>query len=296
MFNGGDAKFRIQDIDCILLYEATSSLPCEFLDALRGASIPLIIHSRNLTVPSVFLPDLGCDTNDILTVQILHRENGKKKTYIARQIVRAKLKSTESFIAIPSNVYTKLSACRNIAEVRSIEAAQAKRYWSKYYTECGVKAVRRDTEHPINQALNACSVFMASIIMRWCLYHRLSLSHGYLHEQTSQPALIYDLIEPYRIHIDDAVRLSYLEHGEDDEKGLINASIQRLKERLDERVYTHVTRETCNRSALLHGAVLALRAYLTSDMDRLVLPIEGKHTGGRPIKVSYSVPGGLKKK
>ena len=290
-WSGGDAKFDLRTVECILLYGATSCLPCTFLDELRSHSIPLLIHRRNMAIPSVFMPGNGCDTNDILTQQILARENEKKRSYIVRQVLRNKFKSCEWVIAVPSKTYSELAACRNVDAARLIEARVSKRYYKALYDGWGAAELNRRDKHSITNAQDACSVFLTSIVLRWCLYHNLSLSHGYLHSQSSYPALVFDLIEPYRVWVDIAVGAALAKHGDE---GLVDNSITELKDLLDSKVYVPTTRETATRAALLHGVVLALRAYLLGDMDRFVLPVEGKKEGGRPIKVSYSLPGGVK--
>lgn len=75
---------------------------------------------------------------------------------------------------------------------------------------------------------------------------------------------------------------------------LTGKSISYLKETLEEPAYVPATRQTVRKKNLLHGVVLALRSYLVGDMKRLVIPVEGKKAGGRPIKVSFNMPGGLK--
>ena len=291
-FNGGDVRVHPKNIELILLYGATASLPLQFLDDLRKYAVPLMIHRRNMATPSIFMPGSSCDIHDILTKQILFRENMKKRTYIARTLIRERFHSMEALMPIPDHQLRKLALFRSVKDVRILEAQINSRYWKTYFSNLGLEDIsRRDKSHPINAALNACSIFLSGIILRWCLYHNLSVAHGYLHEQSGYPALVYDLIEPYRIYIDQAVTTAYKEHGDE---SLEEHSINNLKSMLDDKIYTHETRQMCSRSALLHGAVLALRAYLTGDMQRFVIPVEGEKIGGRPIKTSFLIPGGVK--
>ncbi|RME56204.1 CRISPR-associated endonuclease Cas1, partial [Candidatus Parcubacteria bacterium] len=274
-FNGGEFAVNLKDVETILLYGATASLPCEFLDQARKHTIPIIIHRRNMAIPSIFLPGFGCDQDDILTKQILFREDEKKRAYMARTLLRERFRSMERTIPIPARTYRELAQTRNTTAIRLIEARTTKRYWKEWRKQIGASDVGRREDDPLNEALDACSVFASSIVLRWCLYHRLSISHGYLHERTSYPALVYDLIEPYRIWIEDAVAAAFSEVAEP-EKDLIPASIEALKKSLEAQIYCHVTRQYCTRAALLHGVVLALRAYLRGDMKRFVVPVEGE--------------------
>ena len=147
---------------------------------------------------------------------------------------------------------------------------------------------RRDNERPVNQALNACSVFMAGIFLRWALLHRLAPTHGFLHEPSSYIALIYDLMEPVRWWMEAAVFEAVSQAT--DEKKYTPYALENLKKMMDVVVYVPVTRQTVRRKSVAHGLVLALRAYLMGDMRRLVLPAEGKQEAGRPMKISYRLP------
>ena len=78
-----------------------------------------------------------------------------------------------------------------------------------------------------------------------------------------------------------------------DEKKYTPYALENLKKMMDVVVYVPVTRQTVRRKSVAHGLVLALRAYLMGDMRRLVLPAEGKQEAGRPMKISYRLPGGM---
>ncbi len=146
-------------------------------------------------------------------------------------------------------------------------------------------------ETPINTALDACSFFLHGILLRWILFHKLSPFHGFLHRPTGYTALVYDLIEPYRWWIDASVTKAAQASGTDDAKQLTAASIEALKSMLDEVVYVPATRQSVRRKSLLHGSVLALRAWLIDKQTRFVLPVEGVRKGGRPPQVGFSMPG-----
>ena len=71
------------------------------------------------------------------------------------------------------------------------------------------------------------------------------------------------------------------------------ATLSALKSGLEKIVYVPATRQSVRRKNLLHGAGLALRAYLAGDMRRFVIPVAGERKGGRPPKVSYRLPGDI---
>ena len=293
-YNGGSVEARLRDIDFIMLYGASGDLPVAFLDALNNQKIPLIIHRRNLSDPYLFLPTYHSDRQDILTAQIVARQNQIKAVYIARNLLKARIAKMAGTINVSGGIRKSIMACRSIIGLRSIEAQITKRYWKAYYGRMGIRRLtRRDRNEPINQALNAGSLFLSGVILRWVLYHRLSPQHGFLHVQSSYPSLVYDLIEPFRFVIEEAALQASKETSE--KQKLVAYTIEIMKDLLEEQVYVPATRQQVRRKNTIHGAVLALRAYLIGDMSRFVLPMEGAKTGGRPIEVSYKLPGEIRK-
>jgi CRISPR/Cas system-associated endonuclease Cas1 len=242
-----------------------------------------MIHRRNLSAPYIFIPTYRADRQDILTAQILHRQNQIKAVYISRTIIRARFNAMTSVILLSPHTYRKLSSARSIKELRILEAQVTKRFWQKYYKELGLAGtVRRDHLAPVNQALNAGSLFLSGIILRWVLYHKLSPSHGFLHIQSNYHSLVYDLMEPCRYIIERAVQQACQEA--DETSSLVAYTIENMKLLLGESVYVPATHQEVHRKSTLHGIVLALRAYLIGDMNRLILPVEGFKKGGRPQK------------
>ena len=290
-FNGGEVTCHLKEIDFLMLYGATGHLPVEFLDKLSTYKIPLMIHRRNMPRPYVFFPNINSDNKDILTAQILHRENNIRRTYIARILVKERIRSFENLITISNSDYTRLASARNIKKIRSIEARLTKRYWSRFYEriDCS-ETTRRDNSHPVNTALDAMSFFVYGVILRWALFHKLSPCHAYLHETTTYPSLCYDLIEPYRYLIENV--LLKLTGESINANNIVSASITQLKEDLDEIVYVPSARLDVSRKNLLHGIILALRAYLLKESKRFIIPREGVKSGGRPLKPGYRLPGG----
>lgn len=288
-YKGGEFEADLKRVDFVMLYGASGIIPVDFLDDLHSHRICLSIHRRNIPTPYVFAPTPTTDEVDALTRQIEIRQHQQKCTYIARTLIRARMNSMSWLIRSSATNLKKLAAANSVERVRALEAQETKRYWSAYFDRLGVDVARRDTG-PFNSALNAGSMFLFGVILRWVLFHKLSPSHGYLHQPSSYPSLAYDLMEPYRYLIEMAVAESWEEW--DDPDKLVAASISRLKAQLDESVYVPATRQTVRRKNLLHGVVLALRSYLLGEVPRLVLPIEGARKGGRPPKAGYKLPGG----
>lgn len=290
-YNGGSVDADLSKIDFIMLYGATGSLSVAFLDALNDARVCLMIHRRNMPRPYVFAPASGSDDDDILTAQITARANLLSSAYVARTLIRERLHSFSSAVKVSATEFKELAAARSIEQVRSIEAAQTARYWAAYYKSLGEPdLVRRNCDHPINDALNAGSFFLHGVLLRWVLFHKLSPFHGFLHRPTGYPSLVFDLIEPYRYWIEKSVADAFLS-GAVEKEQLLAESIKRLKACLEEPVYVPATRQTVRRKSLLHGSVLSLRAWLLDKQTRFTLPVEGSKKGGRPPQVGYSIPG-----
>lgn len=289
IYKGGEVNANLTKVDCIMLYGASGMLDVEFLDNLCTCRIPLLIHRRNMDQPMMFLPALRPDENDILGRQVLLRQNQPKATYIARTLILARFAGVGIDLGLVQR--RKLNSARNLTSVRILEAELSRRYWQQFFKKIGNPKATRREKSPITAALDAGSYFLFGIILRWVLVHRLSPTHGFLHTTTAYPALIYDLIEPYRYLIEEATTQAATELETESEK-LTAATLVNIKKKLEETVYVPMTKQYVRRKNLLHGGVLALRAYLSGDMQRLVIPMEGIKKGGRPPKVSYAIPGG----
>ncbi len=288
-YNGGTLELDLNQVDFIMFYGASGQISLEFLDALSQHGITLMIHRRNQTRPYIFCPQNISDDKDILSKQIVFRNNTIKRTYIAKVLAQCRFNSMKEYFEPMESTYKRLRLCRSIDEVRNIEAQVTARYWEQYYASLKLDCARRE-KTPLNMALDAGSYFLYGIILRWVLFHKLSPSHGYLHERTEYPSLIYDLIEPYRYFFENACHKAFERVGNNEDR-LTALSLSYLKEDLEQTVYVPATRQYVRRKNLLHGAVLALRAYLLGEVPRLVLPVEGDKKGGRPPNVGYRLPG-----
>ena len=284
-FNGGGFRIDLNKVEVILFYGASGDLPLTFLDDLASRRIPALFHRRNLPEPFVFVPAARRYDSDILTAQIMVRQNAIKACFIAKVLVRERFKATKFPIA--DGFYKGLAKLRDVKDIRLVEAHQSKTYWGKFFADVGLPNTTRRSNNPVSAALDAGSFFLYGILLRWVLMHKMSPAHGFLHVTTGYPSLVYDLMEPYRYIIEDAVAKSVRMECKD----LTEATLSEIKASLDEVVFAPSHRTHVRRKNLLHGAVLSLRSYLLGDTKRLVLPTEGSKIGGRPPKMSYQLPG-----
>ena len=260
----------------------------------RIGRVPLLVHRRNIGRPAVFLPAPRADADDILTKQIVARTHGPKRAYVARTLVRERFRGVESTHPFPDTAYRRLARTRTLGQVRLWEAEHSRKYWRRYFARLGHPDVTRREKGPLPAALDAGSMFLSGVLLRWLLIHRLSPSHGFLHEGTDYMGLVYDLMEPVRYMIEEAAAAACRVHPPSSGSDVLTkATLSGLKHGLEKVVYVPATRQSVRRKNLLHGNVLALRAYLAGDMRRFVIPAAGERKGGRPPKVSYRLPGDI---
>lgn len=288
-YNGGRLLFEPEKIDFIMFYGASGELPLDFLDTLAQHQIIFLIHRRNQLHPYIFYPPGLIDKSDVITKQILVREHAQKRAYLAKVLIKARLERFSSTPSAYALAIEKVKKATSVKEIRNIEANATARYWKNWFEELGVDETRR-SEGSLQTALDAGSKFLHGILLRWILFHKLSPSHGFLHEPTSYQSLVYDFMEPFRYLIEASVAKAWQQVG-DDEKKLVAYSTNELKSLLDEIVYVPATRQYVRRKNLLHGVVLALRSYLVGETKRFVIPVEGRKAGGRPPQVAYKLPG-----
>ena len=288
--NSGIEILQFTDIHSIMFYGSVVDLPQEFLEECVKYNIPITIHRRNMTKAVWIHQSTQTNVKDLLTKQIMHREDGRQQNYIARQLIKAKLKSSNWLIKTDPSVLKKH---HNVNQIRSIEAIYAKTYWNEYFKQLGHPEWTRRGDNPVAKILDATSKFLTGILLRWTLYHNMSPYHGYMHVQTEYPALIYDILDPYRGYFEEQIfqsikkSKSLNKHTE----SWLPIAINDLKYFLNSKVYTDATRQIVTMSELMHGIVLALRSYLLNDSHRFIIPIPGKPNGGRPIKAGYTLYG-----
>jgi CRISPR/Cas system-associated endonuclease Cas1 len=174
--------------------------------------------------------------------------------------------------------------------MRAIEAWHAKRYWHAFYEKAGVVGgLRRAKTSKLTSCLDAASKFISGILLRWICFHHLSPNHGFSHIPTDYPALVYDLMEPYRGFIDQTV-LSAYQSSSPDSKQFMTVVFSEIKTDLDKKVYVNATRQIVTMHELYHGIVLALKSYLMGNR-RFIVPTIDIPTGGRPINAGYKLYG-----
>ncbi len=291
IYKGGREEIQWTKIHSIMIYGNSIDLPVEFLEKCAFYKIPVVFHRRNLPRAVFISPTLPPDQEDLLTKQITYRENEKKRNHIAKKLLQAKFKGMNWLLPIRRDLlYRKV----HLEDMIEVEAWHAKRYWKEYYRLLNIKSDRRDDDKDIAETcLDAVSKFISGIFLRWILYHNLSPFHGFLHKPTDYPALVYDLMEPYRGYFDKVVfeAVKEIKDKKLSTTGFVGKVINRIKKLLDTEVYVHSTRQIVDFHELFHGIVLALRSYLLGNSSRFIVPMPSKPKGGRPIKAGFELYG-----
>lgn len=289
-YNGGKEKIQWKKIHSIMLYGESCNLSQDFIEKCSFYKIPIVIHRRNMPRATIISSSLSPDHENIITKQILYRENIKKRSYISKKLLQAKFKSMSWIMPLERDLLYRVYKTEDMI---AIEAWHAKRYWKEYFNRLDLEEVRRKKNNIPQKTLDAVSKFISGIVLRWITYHNLSPYHGFLHKPTDYPSLVYDLMEPYRGYFDKVVFETLKEAKEKSWEcnQTIAASIENVKKFLDTKIYVEATRQIVTFQELLHGIVLALRSYLLGNTKRFIVPLPSKPNGGRPIKSGYQLYG-----
>ena len=287
-YNGGEHTGPLSAITSIMIYGDYGALPAETLEQICARGVPIIIHRRNVAKPIYICSPLRADQNDTLSKQILFRAGVDKTRHISRKLLEAKFYAMRWLLPDPPVIPGDFT----VAQMRQMEALHAKAYWNLFYSRLGYSTAGRRKDGQIATALNAMSKFLSGILLRWITYHQLSPFHGFLHSATDYPALVYDLIEPYRGYFDQVAFFQMCQVPDPDaNQALVGMVINATKEALNEQVYTGLTRQIVTRHELFHGVVLSLKSYLDGDSRRIMIPRIDQPNGGRPRKVHFRLYG-----
>lgn len=154
----------------------------------------------------------------------------KRRVYLARKFAQGKLENQAALLRHYAKLHgdrrlekaaeevmgyaTALNAAATVAEVRQMEAAGARAYWSAFKTlvpphlgfKRRLKRYDPAPRDPVNTALNIGYGLLKKECWRALHLAGLNPHIGYLHKpRRAQPALVYDLVEEFRPAVDKAV-------------------------------------------------------------------------------------------
>lgn len=281
----------------IMFYGNVGAIPMPFLDELSSFRAVCVIMRRNARHPYVFLPAGDPSREDLLTAQILCRCNDRKAAHVARSLVKARLSYMQAAFPRLSGFAAQLAEAKTVGQVRAVEARLVSAYWKQWYAALGLRMTRR-SRSPVNSALDAGSHFIAGILMRWIVFHRLSPHHAFLHETTGYPALVYDLMEPYRYLIEESAAAAWKELARDvrDEDPRLATVLSRraidiLMLRLDEEAGSEHGMPAAHKQ-LLRGAVVSLARYCRGETRTFRIPLPGAIRGASRQERALCTAGG----
>jgi CRISPR/Cas system-associated endonuclease Cas1 len=280
-YQNQELEIQPSKIDSIMFYGGDGSLPLAFLEDCARYGVIVLIHRRNTRNPFLLSSARRGDSQGLMTAQILAREDQRKRVAIARNLIITRHRNIITEIE-----KKELMSIRNIKALRMAEARITKRFWSKYFSDLSDERISRRSDHPFSQALDAVSFFLAGIVTRWSLLHGLNIHYGFLHERTSYPALVYDLMEPIRYMGETVVAECALKYSLEQ---LTAESLKRIKSYLQATVYVPALHQEVKRKSLIHGTVLAFQSYLNGKSLRLTFPLEGEKKAGRRAKVGFTL-------
>ena len=287
-YKGGEFTADPRNLLSLMVYgDSDAPISPQVMDLLGRAGVPIIMHRRNVPTTTWIHSGPRSQANDVLAAQMLARANEHKRRYIARTLLHEKMRAMRWLL----DEQPALNPSASIPQLRVLEAHHAKQYWAIYYRLLERTDESRRTNGDAKYVLDAVSKFLSGAMLRWVSYHHLSPFHGFFHEPTGYPALVYDLIEPYRADYDRIVLDVLAAHKNEDREKLIAIAIDAVKSAMHQHVYTHETRQIVLRQELLHGVVLALRSYILGETKRFVVPRIGVRRGGRPLTLAYRLPG-----
>lgn len=280
VYNGGEITCSPKELSSVMIYGTEVDIPLNVIELLASQGVPIILHRRHVAATVWICSGIRAQEEDVLDRQMLYRRNEVKRRYITRRLLEEKFKAMRWLTPVADGL---LNQHMTVDEMRVVEAHIARRYWDAYMKGLGVEGGRR-TDNQIVHVLNSTSKFMAGIVLRWVCYHHFSPYHGFCHEPTDYPALVYDLIEPYRPKWEEALfEFFQLNPGLDDDH-LMNAAMGFLKEYLDGTKFVGAARKIVTRHELFHGIVLSLRRYVLGQARKFTVPREDVPNGGRPPK------------
>lgn len=283
-FNGGEVETKLNEVSSIMIYgDSDTPLDVRLLDKIARAGVPIILHRRTMTQPIYIFGGARPDPDDTLTFQLQKRQSKRASQQIVKQLLIAKFDSMKWLVA-PRAISQNLS----VAKMRNIEAQHAREYWDSFFAKLGRSDFSRRGRNPAAIALDAQSKFVSGIVLRWITYHHLSPYHGFLHEPSDYPSLVYDLMEPYRGLFEREILERWIGA---DPKNYLGIAINATKEFLDEKSYVPLTRQIATNQELLHGEVLSLKYYLLGRQKKFLVPLPGQPNGGRPPKVDFLLYG-----
>lgn len=195
----------IKDIDTLIVSNSRINITINLMNELSSNGV-CVIFCDNKYIPRSFLLGINVKKQSYKVFQKQLSWKNEFKTrwwnYISFQKINNQLKLMERH-KLPINDWGSLIKLETDYKNNNFESQVANLFFHSLYG----KEFNRDKASEINYVLNYGYVILTSMVSRSIikkgLHHQISLHHG---SEYSQFPLAYDLVEPFRIIVDNFVK------------------------------------------------------------------------------------------
>ena len=195
--DGRIARFRTEELDCVLLSHPGVSLSNGALAELMATNVQVVACDRKFQPVGVMLPFGATRLTNVFRCQLGVPEPLRKRLWQA--VVQQKILRQAAVLrdAIGDSCGLDAMAQRvRSGDVENMEAQAAVRFWKHFHgLEQGRDRSANDLNMPLNYVYTVLFATMARAICGAGLHPNLGLCH---HNQYNPFCLASDLIEPYR--------------------------------------------------------------------------------------------------
>lgn len=195
--DGRIARFRTEELDCVLLSHPGVSLSNGALAELMAANVQIVACDRKFQPTGVMLPYGTTHLTNVFRCQLDVAEPLRKRLWQA--IVQRKIVNQAAVLrsAVGDDCGLGAMAQRvHSGDVENMEAQAAVRFWKHFPgLEHGRDRAANDLNMPLNYVYMVLFATMARAICAAGLHPNLGLCH---HNQYNPFCLASDLVEPYR--------------------------------------------------------------------------------------------------
>jgi len=236
-------RIAISNVNALVIIGGRKSISLDTIYELARRNKPIIISYRGFR--AFIFPPFGSHY-EVRIAQ--YSMDDSKRIAIARELVRNKVQGQKNFLRdinrsanideIASavielrGIINALNSAEDLSEIRNLEARAADVYWralKNVWSEYGFDKRRKRFDNPkdvVNKSLNYLYTILASYAAAAISTSSLDPYIGFLHDPSPRrPALVWDLVEPFRPIVDRAVNRAL--HRKPDNREILLEEFQR---------------------------------------------------------------------
>ena len=275
---GRIARFRTDELDCVLLSHPGVSLSNGALAELMAANVQVVACDRRFQPAGMMLPFGATQLTNVFRCQLGVAEPLRKRLW--QTIVQQKITHQSDVLrdAVGDDFGLGAMSQRvHSGDVDNVEAQAAARFWKRFP---GLKHGRDreagDLNMPLNYVYMVLFATMARAICAAGLHPNLGLCH---HSQYNPFCLASDLIEPYREVGERAV----LAHAKEFD-GELTREIKRAL--LGDMLDTRFGNGKLSLSAAMQRTAISLRESLVDGVVKISFPESVRHVGDDNVRLA----------